>query len=67
MASRLRRNLSIPLYGRRTANGNSSRADKHSARQLWEEWEQDGRLFWQEMDALVDMLDGLTSGETEKD
>jgi type I restriction enzyme M protein len=42
-------------------------ADKHSMRQLWEEWEQDGCLFWQEMDALVDMLDGLTSGETEKD
>ena len=60
-------NLSIPLYVRRTANGNSSRADKHSLRQLWEEWEQDGRLFWQEMDALVNMLDGLTSGETEKD
>ena len=27
---------------------------------LWSQWEQDGRIFWQEMDAVVDMLDQLT-------
>ena len=27
---------------------------------LWAEWEECGRAFWQEMDELVVMLDGLT-------
>ena len=27
--------------------------------ELWAEWEQEGRLFWQEMDGLVEMLDEL--------
>lgn len=52
--------LSIPLYVKRSANGgNGAQNDGRSLRELWAEWEQDGRVFWQEMDALVEMLDRL--------
>jgi restriction endonuclease S subunit len=51
--------LSIPLYVKRTGNGNAA-GDDRSLPELWTEWEQSGREFWQEMDALVGMLDGLT-------
>jgi type I restriction enzyme M protein len=52
--------LSIPLYVRRELPtfgkvGNSG----ESLRELWDAWGQEGRVFWQEMDALVEMLDGL--------
>lgn len=51
--------LSIPLYVRRQhENGNN--VDNRSLNDLWSQWEQDGRIFWQEMDAVVDMLDQLT-------
>lgn len=53
--------LSIPLYVRRARElptfgevGNSS-----DLRELWIAWEQERRVFWQEMDALVEMLDGM--------
>jgi len=26
-------------------------------RELWAAWEEDGQVFWQEMDALVEMLE----------
>ncbi|MCB0004718.1 MAG: N-6 DNA methylase, partial [Anaerolineae bacterium] len=55
--------LSIPLYVRRAPElptfpkvGNSS-----DLRELWTAWEQDGQIFWQEMDALVEMLEGMRS------
>ena len=32
--------------------------------ELWTAWEEEGRLFWQEMDALTQMLDGLVETET---
>lgn len=58
--------LSIPLYVKRTLNGdNSTEYDKRSLRELWAEWEQDGRIFWQEMDALTEMLDQLIETETD--
>lgn len=52
--------LSIPLYVKRTANGNgATKPDERSLPELWAAWEQDGRMFWQQMDDLVVMLDGL--------
>jgi hypothetical protein len=26
---------------------------------MWDEWEQQGRMFWEKLVELVDMLDGL--------
>ena len=54
--------LSIPLYVKRVSHGNGG-DDGRSLPELWAEWEQNGRIFWQEMDALVEMLDGLPAGE----
>lgn len=52
--------LSIPLYVKRTANGAGQRTAEHaSLPDLWAAWEESGRAFWQEMDELVVMLDGL--------
>lgn len=51
--------LSIPLFVRRNVNGENDRANGASLKQLWFRWEQDGRMFWQEMDELVEMLDNL--------
>ena len=52
--------LSIPLYVKRaTANGIAN-GETRSLPELWAEWEQEGRVFWQEMDVLVEMLDTLT-------
>lgn len=49
-------NLSIPLYVKRPlANGHEE--DDRSLAELWAVWEQEGRLFWQEMDALIELLD----------
>ena len=56
--------LSIPLYVKRNGNGNGAEGDAPSLRQLWRRWEQEGREFWQEMDALVDMLDGLSEDKS---
>ena len=55
--------LSIPLYVKRTSNG-ASPAEQRSLSELWTAWEQEGRVFWQEMDALVEMLDGLGKQQT---
>jgi type I restriction enzyme M protein len=51
--------LSIPLYVKRpTATAASGEAAPTLA-EAWAEWEGSGRDFWREMDAVVDMLDGL--------
>ena len=56
--------LSIPLYVKRTLAGNGQNdAERASLPELWAEWEQSGRAFWQEMDELVVMLDGLVDEE----
>jgi type I restriction enzyme M protein len=61
-------NLSIPLYVKRptaaiSINGNN---EVISLRSAWDQWRTDGRAFWQQMDALVETLDGLatTSADT---
>jgi type I restriction enzyme M protein len=54
--------LSIPLYVKRVNHGNGG-DDGRSLPELWTKWEQGGRLFWQEMDALVEVLDELAEVE----
>ena len=61
-------NLSIPFYVRRVSgsvNGNGTNA-AISLRSAWEQWQSDGRAFWQQMDALVETLDGLEVEEVER-
>jgi type I restriction enzyme M protein len=59
--------LSIPLYVKRSSNGgNGKDSEKISLPDLWAEWEQEGRAFWQEMDALVEMLYSINDPESSK-
>ncbi|HUW37103.1 MAG TPA: class I SAM-dependent DNA methyltransferase [Rhodocyclaceae bacterium] len=51
-------NLSIPLYVKKqTAIADGTEAATLGA--AWAQWQTDGRAFWQQMDALVETLDGL--------
>ncbi|WP_287111979.1 class I SAM-dependent DNA methyltransferase [Methylobacillus sp.] len=54
-------NLSIPLYVKRATPmvANDSNGDAVSLRSAWDQWQTDGRAFWQQMDELVETLDGL--------
>ena len=60
-------NLSIPLYVKRIAAAvaTDSNGDAVSLPSAWAQWLNDGRAFWQQMDALVETLDGLTQGGVE--
>lgn len=53
--------LSIPLYVKRAAGKGSGEAiaEVRSVAELWEQWQVDGAAFWQQMDELVAMLNGL--------
>jgi len=53
--------LSIPLYVERVSAQAGADRDDRSLSEVWTEWEQEGRGFWQQMDALVDTLDGLVN------
>lgn len=56
--------LSIPLYVER--NAATSGANSEGAQtlvQAWTAWDESTRSFWSEMDAVVDLLDGLVDGE----
>lgn len=56
--------LSIPLYVRRGGAMSSSVATvERPLKELWAEWEQDARLFWQQMDSVVDRMDSLLTQE----
>ncbi len=60
--------LSIPLYVKCASNGSHGADPAHaSLPALWAAWEQEGRAFWQEMDALVEMLDTLVDTPAEQD
>lgn len=62
-------NLSIPLYVKRqTSNVNSADNNEQPASlaEAWDNWQTNGRSFWQQMDNLVETLDQLVS-ETEPD
>ncbi|MDC8787268.1 type I restriction-modification system subunit M [Roseateles koreensis] len=54
-------NLSIPLYVKRIAAAvaTDSNGDALSLRSAWDQWQTDGRAFWQQMDALESELDSL--------
>ena len=61
-------NLSIPLYVKRStsaASGNGTN-EAVSLSAAWEKWQNDGRDFWQQMDALVETLDDLEAEEVER-
>ncbi|WP_272491386.1 HsdM family class I SAM-dependent methyltransferase [Corallococcus exercitus] len=58
--------LSIPLYvKRKIAATNSSAESALSLAQAWGAWEESGRTFWLEMDAAIELLDGLVAEEVE--
>ena len=60
--------LSIPLYVRRpNGNGAAAASDGKTLPKLWVEWEQSGREFWLEMDAMVDSLDSLVTEQAEEE
>ncbi len=54
-------NLSIPLHVKRVAAAPALGSDGQAVtlRSAWDQWQADGRPFWQQMDALVETLDGL--------
>ena len=55
--------LSIPLYVKRETPGLLETTHERPLKEVWNEWEQGGHLFWQQMDALADALDSLKSEE----
>lgn len=56
--------LSIPLYVKRQSSTTTT-GDARTLAEAWVAWEESGRTFWSEMDAVVDLLDGLTGEESE--
>lgn len=54
--------LSIPLYVKRTATAATAAGQPATISEAWKAWETSGRAFWQQLDAAVDMLDGLERG-----
>ena len=61
-------NLSIPLYVKRIAAAvaTDSNGDAASLRSSWAQWQNGGRAFWQQMDALVETLDGLMAEDVDR-
>ncbi len=53
--------LSIPLYVKRPAAGAEGEGGGRPAtlKEAWQTWEASGQEFWQQMDGVVAMLDGL--------
>ena len=52
-------NLSIPLYVKRLTAINSGTEQPATLTEAWTHWQTDGQVFWQQMDELVETLDGL--------
>lgn len=61
-------NLSIPLYVKRIAApiATDSNGNAVSLRSIWDQWQTDGRAVWQQMDTLVETLDGLITEDIER-
>ncbi|XYH93810.1 type I restriction-modification system subunit M [Sorangium sp. So ce1128] len=58
--------LSIPLYVKRpTASTTSAGATAQTLSVAWAAWDGSARAFWSEMDAVVELLDGLVGEELE--
>jgi type I restriction enzyme M protein len=55
--------LSIPLYVKRpaAAAGGEGGGQPATLQDAWETWEASGQEFWQQMDGVVAMLDGLVA------
>ena len=51
-------NLSIPRYVRPVLEEASANSDR-DLKTVWAEFEASGREFWQQLDAVVDMLDAI--------
>jgi type I restriction enzyme M protein len=60
--------LSIPLYVKRSATTTSIAVDEEptSLQAVWEQWQTEGRVFWSQMDASVETIDGLLMENTER-
>ena len=59
-------NLSIPMYVKRqTVTTNADGTEPATLSAAWVQWQTDGRAFWQQMDALVETLDGLATEQGE--
>lgn len=53
--------LSIPLYVKRTTVTAAANVKAPALAQVWTAWEESGRAFWSDMDAVVDLLDTLVN------
>ncbi len=60
--------LSIPFYVKRVtaALAVQNNGDAVTLRSEWDQWQGDGREFWLQMDALMEMLDGLITEDIER-
>lgn len=56
--------LSIPLYVKK-ARPVSAPGEEITLKDAWAAFDESGREFWPQMDALVDMLDGVVVGEVD--
>jgi type I restriction enzyme M protein len=58
--------LSIPLYVKREqATTKAIEGEQPTLREAWNTWEASGRMFWEQMDEVVDLLDGVVSDRRE--
>jgi len=53
-------NLSIPRYVRPVGNGGNGNGDGQDLKSAWKAFEADGRVFWEQMDELVEILESGT-------
>jgi len=60
--------LSIPLYvKRRTTALAAADGQPLSLQAAWEEWQGEGRMFWLQIDAVVETLDGMLMEDVKRD
>lgn len=60
-------NLSIPLYVKRIAMESNNEKDERNLNEIWVEWENNGTAFWEQMDSLTKIFDGLMESEVNDD
>lgn len=58
--------LSIPLYVKRSASA-AHTAGELTLADTWADWEQAGRLFWEQIEAVVDVLNGAAAQQEPSD
>lgn len=61
-------NLSIPMYVKRqaSAGAKAKEGEPKNLAEAWAAWNAGSRAFWQQMDSLVETLDGLAMEENER-